>query len=600
MSGLEKTVISRRTYKGGEVHRGYKVTGISCVPCAPGSKPVETVRVQNMEEYSSGCAVHREGCFGHMCVTPTGSILPPHSLAFRSGDIRTQYYIACGWAFNRDDDRYIAELKKTNYKKEGHLRSIMATPVSGSARLVAVPHDSEDYTIVYISRNLAEKVVFCLPERDESGAEGSRYIERHLVEGDYVMLERPPSLTKFNNQPFKLAYWDQECVGVHPAVFSFFHGDYDGDEVQLYALGTQAAIDEADAWVHPTNGGFAKARIIMQKEFPQVYPGTGTAGDLEFIKYTTVSFRQIQDGITNTPLGNHTRNKDEHLEMFQERLAESPGTSTFLRDAREGVESIMRQQLSQGVIGDMSRVSRISLMCFVRGESGGTFVVGRKSRIMLDRHTSPSSGSPAVRCSMLLCQKAQQAALDAHRVGSKVMTTIDLVANLLKGRLTTGNGSPCSTLYIMKGLDVDDVRSTLAASWAYETEGRVIAIAQDNAAGDDVMKHLVGSYSPVILSRCDERDRRRVCRAAVNVVFSYYDLSPEEDDLTDLVIALTYRVGASTLPITTRDGMLARGLGWMETLMACDYTKLPKLTNSVSKAWSATSATMCANFDMLP
>ncbi|KAG9242105.1 hypothetical protein BJ878DRAFT_389102, partial [Calycina marina] len=78
-------------------------------------------------------------CFGHMCVTPTGSVLPPHSLSFRSGDIRTKYYIATAKAFEGKQHEYVEELKRTNYRKWGRLRSIMSTPVSGSARLVAIP-----------------------------------------------------------------------------------------------------------------------------------------------------------------------------------------------------------------------------------------------------------------------------------------------------------------------------------------------------------------------------------------------------------------------------------------------------------------------------
>jgi DNA-directed RNA polymerase beta' subunit len=189
-------------------------------------------------------------------------------LSFRAGDIRTQYYLACAWAFKRDDSRYIEELRKTNYGKHGHLRSIMSTPVSGSARLVAGPHDSYDYGVGYLSRNLSEKILFCLPERNNDGSEGARFVERHLVEGDFVMLERPPSLTKYNNQPFRLGYWEKECLGVHPTVFSYFHGDYDGDEVQIYALGTEASIMEARSWEHPVNEKFTAARCHNDGSIP--------------------------------------------------------------------------------------------------------------------------------------------------------------------------------------------------------------------------------------------------------------------------------------------------------------------------------------------
>lgn len=263
-------------------------------------------------------------------------------------------------------------LKRTNYGKEGHLRSIMSTPVSGSARLVAVPHVGEDYWKVYLSRNLAEKVVYCFPERDENGNEGSRYREKHLEEGDYVMLERPPSLTKYNNQPFVVGYWDKECIGVHPTVFGHFHGDYDGDEVQLYALGTAASVREAQEWTHPVNQKFVAARRIVNDCARNSTIDVDNHGDMEFMRYSTISFGQISAGVKATPLGDLVRCKDEHLELLRERMHHVPGTSGFLREARDGVDAIMRQQLSQGTIGDMSRVSRIAAMCFLRGTQGGT------------------------------------------------------------------------------------------------------------------------------------------------------------------------------------------------------------------------------------
>lgn len=113
-----------------------------------------------------------------MCVTPTSNVLLSHSLSFRSGDIRTQYYIAASLAFENDRSKYIKSLKRTNYGKYGYLRSTMSTPVAGSARLVCVPHDDGNPYLVYISRNLASRIVFCVPETLEDGSTGSRYAER--------------------------------------------------------------------------------------------------------------------------------------------------------------------------------------------------------------------------------------------------------------------------------------------------------------------------------------------------------------------------------------------------------------------------------------
>ena len=88
------------------------------------------------------------------------------------------------------------------------------------------------------------------------------------------------------------------------------------------------------------------------------------------------------------------RNRGEYLRMFRDRMRSEIGAKGFLQDAMKGVKDIMRQQVSQGRIGDMSRVARISAMCFTRGKDGGTFVTSRRSMVLL----------PALRYIMVLCQ----------------------------------------------------------------------------------------------------------------------------------------------------------------------------------------------------
>lgn len=597
--GIEKTHIERRVYSGAEVRRGYKVSGIELVQCNKNSKPSELVKVRDQAEYSSGCTLHRGGCFGHMCVTPAGNILPPHSLSFRSGDIRTQYYIAAAKAFDGKSDQYIEEMKKTNYGKHGHLRSIMSTPVSGSARLVCVPHVYHDPRILFMSSNLASKILFCLPMQYEDGTEGPTYIERELQEGDYVMFERPPSLSKYNNQPFKVMFWDKECIGIHPKVFSYFHGDYDGDEGHVYVLGSKPSISEAMLWVHPLDRDLELALEYVRDDNGTGYIWDGTEGDMRFIESTTLSFDEIQEGKKKLAIGDYTRNGSSYLKMFKERLDEKPGTSTFLEDSIKGVKDIMRQQLSQGKVGDMSRVARISAMCFTRGKDGGTYVVSRKSRVLLNNSTTASTGCPAVRCVMSLCQASQQAALDAHRVGSKETVGLDMISDLLRGRQEGGSKNQCQTLYVFDGATEETVRVQTKPVWSCSVGTSVVCVACDNVELGDLLSALCGAYSPVVLAKVSKSSAKEICRRALYVVYNYYNIELEGDDIDDLVEAMCYRASASVLPITTRDGMLARGLGWMETVMACDYTKTPGVAGSFSRPHSATSATMCANFSEL-
>lgn len=137
-------------------------------------------------------------------------------------------------------------IKTMNYGKFDHVRSIMATPVSGSARLVCVSHDGEDPKIVNIPKALASKILFCNIGTTAGRVPRSMYEERHVKEGNYVIVESPLSLPKHNNQPSKAALWDKDCTGRHPKPFSYFHGDNDRDKYYIYAQGTSKSISEAE------------------------------------------------------------------------------------------------------------------------------------------------------------------------------------------------------------------------------------------------------------------------------------------------------------------------------------------------------------------
>lgn len=597
---MDKTFIERRVYKGAKVRRGYRVKSISCVKDDPGSRPSEIITVKSLSEYESGCPLHRGGCFGHMCEIESGDLLMPHSMPFRAGDIRTQYNLAASAAFAGNTEEYREILTSTCSKKYGTLRGVMSVPVSGGARLVAVPHNDENVGVVFLSENLLNKIKFCAPESIVEYGDGSRYEERSPKEGEYIILERPPSLTKRNNQPFRIKYWNKECMGVHPGVFKYFHGDYDGDEVHTYPLGTVEAIEECKQWKHTVDPSFIKASSTMRKRFPERYEGTCSDGDLKFMEYTTLSFAQMREGKYRLLIGNETRNKRDHIDMMTARLRRTEGTSDFVQNAIKGVSDIMRQQLPQGTIGDMSRTARYAAMCVTRDSHGEIHILGRRGPLGTGIMAGPSTGSPAVRCIMLLCSKAQQAALDAHRVGSKASTSMDLISDLLLGRSVHKASSPCNTLYVFSNVTRKTCFKRMSPAWMYRTDGHLMCIAKDDAMPDDMCDKLVAAYSPVVLSKCSQSTVREICRRALCIVMNYYSLEVEYNDIEDLAVLFSHKVSSSTCPITTRAGMERRGMGWLETLLVLDYKAFGKLIGGRSPCVSSASSTFCANFGYLP
>ena len=66
--------------------------------------------------------------------------------------------------------------------------------------------------------------------------------------GLLVILVRPPSLGHSNVQRFKVRIWDKPCLGLYPGHCSEYHGDFDGDEMQMYHLSSEDSIAECEAW----------------------------------------------------------------------------------------------------------------------------------------------------------------------------------------------------------------------------------------------------------------------------------------------------------------------------------------------------------------
>jgi hypothetical protein len=170
---------------------------------------------------------------------------------------------------------------------------------------------------------------------------------------------------------------------------------------------------------------------------------------------------------------------------------------------------------------------------------------------------------------------------------------------MLKGRLASDPTSPVDTLLIINSDYADAAKSVFACSWHYGVPGGIALITLDSSVTEENVHMVIGSYSPVVLSLCAEFSRRDICETALKMVFNYYEIVPEGDDMRDVVSMFCYRVSSSLLPITTREGLFSRKLGWMETLIGCDYTKLPSLAGSTTMPLSATSAAFCSNFDML-
>ena len=200
---------------------------------------------------------------------------------------------------------------------------------------------------------------------------------------------------------------------------------------------------------------------------------------------------------------------------------------------------------------------------------------------------------------MQLCHMAQQAALDAHRVGSSAEGGVSLISSLLNGEPWDRKTKSSVTLVVVKGVTVQECRRTISPRWCAYVDGGLAVLCPASDAlrlGPDC---IISSYNPQILAAYSGDKRREVCTAGVSSVMNYYGIAPEEDDLNDLILMFCHLPERSRMPITTREGVMHRDLGWMETLMACDYTKLPLVSGYSTRVSTATSAVAFSNFDSL-
>jgi len=70
-------------------------------------------------------------------------------------------------------------------------------------------------------------------------------IERSLMENDYVLINRPPTLHKHSFLAHKVVISDDDTIGIHPQICHPYNADFDGDEMTLHLPQTYAAMIEA-------------------------------------------------------------------------------------------------------------------------------------------------------------------------------------------------------------------------------------------------------------------------------------------------------------------------------------------------------------------
>lgn len=613
---MEPQQFHRRVYNNAPVGGAYTISAIKFARFKEGEE-FRTYNVNNINEYESGCYQHPQ-CFGHMCKTPDGIVLLPQSMSMRTMEIATEYHLASKFAFASNKTEYLEKLKETNYTKHGTYRIIMSTPVAGSGRLIATPQWEFGRDHIAISENLASRMKICRKVYSDNGEVGGKYIETNLKEGDWVITVRPPSLHFGNTQPMKVKFWNKDCIGIHPETFSMFHGDFDGDEVHIYPVYDINSIAECESWDILPMTSFQIGRKRFNDECIKLNFDNGLLdkdddNNGKFLEYTTLSAKQIRENSYKLVLGEYSRNKDKHITGFSNRFISETTADSFVYESIRGQEDVKRQQLSQGNLGDMTRISKIVSSCFFRPRGGSLYVKHRTGNQLLSNDLRKDVGTPSVRGLASICALAQQAALDAHRAedSTSMREKHDFISDLVLGCYRKVHLSPTYE-YTYIELSFDGIDRSALISLAQSCSPRWIddqrldvlqMLCKPKDVKSNVSKYITTAYNPEILTLASRQNSianlRGICENGIKLICNYYNIHISEIEMHDVSIVFSYRPDASIHPITTRDGMMSREIGWIETFEATDYTKLPSLEGDFEIPDTSTAAMFTSNFNNL-
>lgn len=600
MGDIPPQRILRKVYDGANATEPARVKSVALTPLGE-DKSIRTVLVPNLSHYESGCRHHRD-CFGHMCKTPSGATLPPQSLSMRDGPIVTEYLKASKLAFQGRNKDYVEQLKKTNYTKKGTMRSIMSSPIAGSCRLIATPMWEPGRQYIGISPNLASKLHVCRVELLEDGTRNLVYTETTVKDGDWAIVIRPPSLSIRNVQPMKYLFWKFDCAGIHPEAFSAFHGDYDGDELHTIPVFEPTSVAECESWYIPASRDFAEGRKTYKEMTGDVHYDVESDTMCEFINYSTVSAREMADGIPDLVFGKVSRNKPEYVAGMHTRFSDRDTESNYIQQSIRGMDDICRQQLSQGSLGDMTRVAKCVAMCFFRPQVGGLYVATAIGNKQVCDDGIADSGCAAERAVMIFCAVAQQAALDSHRVRETETSSFDFISDVFMGRPLNSNRNTVGCTLVILSRDIENANVDFTPfAWRYPVGNDIVTLCTASMLRSVHVLYIKGTYNARVLKACRNsgRDIQPICEYALKMVSNYYELSISSIELQDLSHVMSYEVSRSQHQVTTRDGATCRSLPWVDKLLATDFTKAPLNTSTTSVPSTSTSAMFMNNFSLL-
>lgn len=579
--------VDRFAYHNSDVSTDWIITGIGHSKLNINN--IKTVNIKTLDEFEAGCKLH-EQCLGHIGKSESGLLLPIQSMSVHNSTMSNDVYMAVSIALSGKSEyhkeKYIEKLRSSMKGKTGRMRKgILNAHIDGSLRMIITPQWQFPTNTIVVPQYLSGIWKVCRLDY-----ETNIYITLPVSDGDHAIVIRPPSLSSRAVQPMVIRFWNETCLGISPEILKAFEGDYDGDEIHVYPVYSREAIEESKHWKNTPNRSIQKAESIFRDT--KIPDKDLTSGS--YMMHTTMSFNQIMAGSQIPLMAEQTRTRIEHILPFAERLNNTESVRlSFTKESIRGMGDINRQQLSQPIVGDMSRIARIAASC-VSQRSDGMIGIwssnGFNSIIKLP--LDESMGNSAVRAISTICASAQQVALDSHRMQVGSMPSHDLIRDLIVGSLYTLvmiKYDISAPLYIPKD----------GLQWRYLKDGTEYILCKPAAIGNGYANSVIGTYNPSILSKVAFKKRYDVCFAGISMLVDYYSIMLSQIEIASLTVLFTYKPESSNEPITSRSGFEARKMQWIETTMATHYMGLVKrLTHGsipISPVMTVSSCLMAAN-----
>lgn len=576
---------------GSDPQHDYVITGIGHSAVDVGKMHI--VECSSIEEYERGCTVH-EGCSGHLVRTPSGVLLPSYRLAIHTADIANDIFLAARTAFMNKDSYHANQARQilaSSLKgKEGRMRKgVLNACIDGSLRMVITPQVHLDYHVVVLPSYIRGKWrVVRLDSKTQ------RYVDKAVDNWDWAIAERPPALSPRSCQPVRVVFANTSCMEISPYLVKAFDGDFDGDEMHLFPVYDEESVKECEAWRGTPNRDFDTAQLILDNIEPT--SPFMPSPRLEFIERTTLAFSEIRDGGYSLLLGDYAKMKASHIDEMRARFDTRRTLSNFDDESIKGMEDTNRRMLSQSTVGDMSRIAKIAASCLIHEDSGD--IVVATSTGLRTIGVYPRDGQAGARAQFVMsaiCARGQQTYLDAHKARESNFSSHNLIEDMV-----VGEGRTFVVLDPSAELSLRKLRRE--GTWFAKAGGKVFAVVRPGWVVANVGEgYIVGSYNPVVLSSVHPSRRTQVCETAVGHLMGYYGIECSSADLRLVSELYCYRVEASEHPITTRPGILARNLQWVDTVMANHAGIASRMEErgetGISTIKTVSSALVASNFE---